>query len=83
MSGRTRRIVAALAGAALFGAGALSASLLDRGARASGAEAPAAGALPGFSKVVFLSHLNDPKTTPGFPGDTAFVTSVAFTVPAD
>ncbi len=72
-----------LASDTLFGGGALTATLLGRAARASGTPTGDAGVLPGFSKVVFLSHLNDPKTTPGFPGDPAFVTSVAFTVPQD
>jgi kynurenine formamidase len=58
-------------------------------ATASPAAAPGAGAsapsptLPGFRKVVFLSHVNDPATTPGFPGDPAFTLTTAFTVPAD
>ena len=38
---------------------------------------------PGFSKVVFLSHVNDPKVVPGFPGDPVFSMSTAFTVPDD
>jgi hypothetical protein len=38
---------------------------------------------PGFSEVVFLSHVNDPKVVPGFPGDPVFSMSTAFTVPAD
>jgi kynurenine formamidase len=44
---------------------------------------PAAQAPPGFAKVVFLTHVNDPATTPGFPGDPAFRLSTAFTVPDD
>ena len=35
----------------------------------------------GFRNVVFLSHVNDPATTPGFPGDPAFTLTTAFTVP--
>jgi kynurenine formamidase len=38
---------------------------------------------PGSGKVVFLSHVNDPATTPGFPGDPAFRLTTAFTVPED
>jgi len=38
---------------------------------------------PGFSSVVFLSHVNDPKVVPGFPGDPVFSLSTAFTVPDD
>ena len=45
--------------------------------------APAAQGPPGFAKVVFLSHVNDPATTPGFPGDPAFRLSTPFTVPED
>jgi len=45
--------------------------------------APAAQGPPGFAKVVFLSHVNDPATTPGFPGDPAFTLSTPFTVPKD
>jgi kynurenine formamidase len=45
--------------------------------------APAAQGPPGFARVVFLSHVNDPATTPGFPGDPAFTLSTPFTVPED
>ena len=37
----------------------------------------------GFRKVVFLSHINDPRKTPGFPGDPRFFMTTAFTVPKD
>ena len=37
----------------------------------------------GFSKVVVLSHINDPRKTPGFPGDPRFFMTTAFTVPKD
>ena len=37
----------------------------------------------GFREVVFLSHVNDPVTTPGFPGDPAFTLTTEFTVPVD
>jgi kynurenine formamidase len=47
-----------------------------------GASTPAK-ASPGFHKVVFLSHVNDPATTPGFPGDPEFTLTTAFTVPQD
>jgi kynurenine formamidase len=43
----------------------------------------ASGAPPGFSKVVFLSHVNDPKRVPGFPGDPIFSLTTAFTVAED
>lgn len=39
--------------------------------------------LPGFTKVVFLSHVNNPTVTPGFPGDPKFTQQTAFTVPKD
>lgn len=39
--------------------------------------------LPGFSRVVFLSHVNDPSQTPVFPGDPAFSLTTVFTVPGD
>ncbi len=47
---------------------------------------PAGGApkgIAGFSRAVFLSHLNSPRKTPGFPGDPAFRLSTAFTVRND
>jgi kynurenine formamidase len=33
--------------------------------------------------VVFLSHVNDPATSPVFPGDPEFTLTTVFTVPAD
>src|SRR6266545_740257 len=39
--------------------------------------------LPGFSQVVFLSHVNDQAVVPGFPGDPRFVMSTSFTVAND
>jgi kynurenine formamidase len=42
-----------------------------------------AQAPPGFRKVVFLSHVNDPATTPGFPGDPTFTLTTVFTVAED
>jgi kynurenine formamidase len=36
-----------------------------------------------LGRAVFLSHVNDPATTPGFPGDPAFTLTTAFTVPQD
>jgi len=54
---------------------------------ASGSEDAANGrtrtSLPGFSKAVFLSHVNNPATVPVFPGDPAFRLRTVFTVPAD
>jgi kynurenine formamidase len=81
---RMRRITATVAGAALFGAGVLTANLLGASAHAqTSGPVSAAVTLPGFSRAVFLSHLNAPNATPGFPGDPAFKISTAFTVPAD
>jgi kynurenine formamidase len=34
-------------------------------------------------RLVFLSHINDPATTSGFPGDPEFTLTTAFTVPED
>jgi kynurenine formamidase len=39
--------------------------------------------LPGFSQVVFLSHVNDPAVIPGFPGDPKFTLQTSFTVAKD
>jgi kynurenine formamidase len=40
-------------------------------------------AMPGFTRVVFLSHSNNQIKTPVFPGDPAFTMSTPFTVPQD
>jgi kynurenine formamidase len=77
---RTRSWIAAASGALLFAGGFLTAGLL--GASAEGTPKPAAP-LPGFSKVVFLSHVNNPRTTPLFPGDPTFWIHTAFTVRED
>jgi kynurenine formamidase len=53
------------------------------GPAAAGQGSGPAQAPAGFRKVVFLSHVNDPATTPGFPGDPAFRLTTAFTVPED
>jgi kynurenine formamidase len=42
-----------------------------------------ATALPGFSRIVSLSHVNSPARTPLFPGDPAFRLATVATVPAD
>ncbi len=80
MQPRVRRLVAALTGAGLFGAGALAATFV-RPASAGTERAPTD--LPGFSQVVNLSHINDPRRTPIFPGDPAFRIRTVFTVPKD
>jgi len=77
---RTRRLVAGLAGSALFAAGAVTASTLGRAAVGDTASPVA---LPAFSKVVYLSHVNDPRDTPLFPGDPRFTIETVFTVADD
>jgi kynurenine formamidase len=63
---------------------ALTASVAYLAGAASGTGAAGSStALPGFSKVVFLSHVNNPNVVPGFPGDPAFTLTTAFTVPKD
>jgi len=75
-----RRSLAAVTAIALFAAGALTATVLRQ--PASGDErAPVS--LPAFSKVVNLSHVNDPASTPIFPGDPAFAIDTVFDVAND
>lgn len=38
---------------------------------------------PGSLRAINLAHVNDPATTPVFPGDPEFTLTTAFTVPAD
>jgi kynurenine formamidase len=76
---RTRRLrlpLVLVSCAALIGAGVLIGELTSASA---GTPQPVAG----FGRAVFLSHVNSPTRTPGFPGDPAFVTSVPFTVHDD
>jgi kynurenine formamidase len=53
----------------------------------AGSPAPAFAGGAGLSldqlRLVFLSHVNDPATTSGFPGDPEFTLTTAFTVPVD
>jgi kynurenine formamidase len=77
MSHRVSRGLAAVALGVLLVAGLLGGR--PRPAAGSGA----AGPLPGFGRVVFLSHVNDPARTPVFPGDPAFTLTTVFTVPED
>ena len=71
------KVIALLAAAAL-GTGSFAAGL---------ASAPRGGddttGLPGFSRVVSLSHTNAPARTPLFPGDPAFTLSTVATVADD
>jgi kynurenine formamidase len=50
---------------------------------AAAERAPAPTGFPGFSEVVSLSHPNDPKRTPLFPGDPRFRIETVFTVHHD
>jgi kynurenine formamidase len=83
-SSTARRLLAAASGLGLFAAGMFAAWL---GPAAAGPQAASAGrgssALPGFSSVVILSHVNDPARTPLFPGDPRFTIHTAFTIAED
>ena len=68
-------LVALVAGAG-FTAGAAATS---RASAPSGTDT----SLPGFRNVVFLSHVNNPVLTPGFPGDPTFTLQTSFTVAKD
>src|SRR5262245_4209113 len=68
--------------------GLVAGMVLGLGASSFGASSGRAtvtgiGSLAGFRHVVFLSHLNNPHLTPGFPGDPQFSLTTAFTVPKD
>ena len=80
MTSRMRRPLALLAGLAVFAAGAATASLIGP---ASAGTVGSGTSLPGFSRIVSLSHINDPRTTPLFPGDPRFRIRTVFTVPHD
>src|SRR5437870_5072461 len=73
-----RTLIATVSGVALFAGGFVTADLLR-----STASATPRSPLPGFSKVVFLSHVNNPRTIPLFPGDPKFWIHTAFTIPQD
>jgi kynurenine formamidase len=81
MSGpRLPRLAMALAFAAVAAAGAAVGAV-------AGGPSPNARvsqtSLPGFNRAVFLSHVNNPAETPGFPGDPEFSLRTVFTVPRD
>jgi kynurenine formamidase len=62
-------------------AGVLGGTMFAAGGPA--AAGPARGRGDGGPRLVFLSHVNDPATTPVFPGDPAFTLETVATVPAD
>jgi kynurenine formamidase len=70
-------------GLAAFIAGAVVSLALAGRADVSKAGTRRGGAVAHFDHVVYLSHLNNPHATPGFPGDPRFRLSTAFTVPQD
>jgi kynurenine formamidase len=76
-SRKVRGTLAAVAAAALFAGG------MATNAAVRGASAQAGGAVPGFATVVNLSHVNDPSTTPLYPGDPRFTIERVFTVHHD
>jgi len=80
LEGRWQKAVLAASFAAVLATGIVIGAFTT--APAGGAPKPKSG-VAGFDSVVFLSHLNSPKLTPGFPGDPVFETSVPFTVPVD
>ena len=58
---------------------------LVEGSAQAGTPQAGSGPLPldRLLRMVSLSHVNDPATTPIFPGDPEFVLETAATVPAD
>jgi kynurenine formamidase len=80
VSDMQRRQAMATAAAGLMGAVAGGSALAGTANAASdSAGAPRLDRL----RLVFLSHVNDPATTSGFPGDPEFTLTTAFTVPVD
>ena len=71
------KVIAVLAAASLMTGGYVVGLA---GARRGGGDATT---LPGFSRVVSLSHINAPRRTPLFPGDPAFTLKTVATVPDD
>jgi kynurenine formamidase len=66
---------------------AAAAGLVGTVAGGAALAGPAAAATPPVRldqlRLVFLSHVNDPATTSGFPGDAEFTLETVFTVPED
>ncbi len=73
--------LAALTAGAVVGAALVAVAALGSDAPVSSSRS--AASLPGFGGATFLSHVNDPASTPGFPGDPAFTLETIFTVPRD
>jgi kynurenine formamidase len=80
VSDMRRRQAMASAAAGLMGA-------VAGGTALAGSANAETGAAPAMRldrlRLVFLSHVNDPATTSGFPGDPEFTLTTAFTVPVD
>ena len=76
---RTPRLLAAVA----LGVLAVAALLGGRPSPAAGSGRDEGGPAGRFSRVVFLSHVNDPATTPVFPGDPEFTLTTVSTVAED
>src|SRR5262249_21995843 len=71
--------------AVVLAVGLVAGMVLGLGASSSGASSAttSGGPVAGFHRVVYMSHLNNPHLTPGFPGDPQFSLTTAFTVPKD
>jgi kynurenine formamidase len=74
-----RRVISLVSIAAIVATAAYAAGAASRDVPRAGGDT----SLPGFSQVVFLSHVNDPAATPGFPGDPRFALRTSFTVAKD
>jgi kynurenine formamidase len=74
-----RKVLALVSVATIVATAAYAAGAASRGDPRAGTDT----ALPGFSEVVFLSHVNDPAVTPVYPGDPRFTFQTPFTVAAD
>ena len=76
-----RRVTAAIVGIALFASGVWVAAAF--GPAAADDAVHATDTLRGFTRVITLSHVNDPATTPLFPGDPRFRIRHVFNVHDD
>ena len=80
---RSKAPIAIAVAVGLVGGMVLGIGSTSFGASSGRSTASGAGPVAGFHRVVYLSHLNDPHRTPGFPGDPQFSLTTAFTVPKD